>query len=429
MENGSTSSEFHSSLSQTSDLILGVIYSLLGLFSLSGNSVLLLVAYRKRLILKPAEFFIVNLAISDLGMTGTLFPLAIPSLFAHRWLFDKLTCKYYAFCGVLFGLCSLTNLTVLSTVCCMKVCYPAYGNKFSSAHSRILLLCVWGYAFVFATAPLADWGSYGPEPYGTACCIDWKASNREHRAISYTVSLFVFCYIIPCTLIIISYTLILLTVKGSRKAVRQHLSPQTKGNSVHSLIIKLSVAVCIGFLLAWTPYAIVAMWATFGDATQVPTMVFALAAVFAKSSTLYNPIMYLLLKPNFLNVLRDLSLFQTMCTVVCGGCRAPVNRSPCRPSEVRIPAKLAGHFTDHRRTCRSCVDTLECFGNYPRRCSSGHIGVSQPVAINVVKDQTGSTGSPKAVHLVVYSSRTRSGVETTETASGSVPSGLMKDFL
>lgn len=63
--------------------------------------------------------------------------------------------------------------------------------------------------------------------------------------------------------------------------------------------LQLSVAVCIGFLGAWTPYATVAMWAAFGDATQVPSTAFALAAVFAKSSTIYNPVVYLLCKPNF----------------------------------------------------------------------------------------------------------------------------------
>lgn len=56
-----------------------------GIMSLSGNSLLLLVAHQKRSLLKPAEFFIVNLAISDLSMTVTLFPLAT-SFFAHRYL-------------------------------------------------------------------------------------------------------------------------------------------------------------------------------------------------------------------------------------------------------------------------------------------------------------------------------------------------------
>ncbi|NXI36434.1 OPN5 protein, partial [Galbula dea] len=137
-----------------------------------------------------------------------------------RWLFNQAICTLYAFCGVLFGLCSLTSLTVLSTVCCLKVCYPAYGNKFSPCHAGVLLLCIWAYALMFATAPLAEWGSYGPEPYGTACCITWKASSRE--ATLYILALFIFCYLLPCLLILVSYSLILWTVRVSRRAVRQH---------------------------------------------------------------------------------------------------------------------------------------------------------------------------------------------------------------
>ena len=62
---------------------------LAGVASLLGNGVLLLVAYQKRSTLKPAEFFIINLAISDLGMTISLFPLAIPSAFAHRYVVSR----------------------------------------------------------------------------------------------------------------------------------------------------------------------------------------------------------------------------------------------------------------------------------------------------------------------------------------------------
>ncbi|KAG8002482.1 Visual pigment-like receptor peropsin [Nibea albiflora] len=73
----------------------------------------------------------------------------------------------------------------------------------------------------------------------------------------------------------------------------------------------MSVAVCIGFLGAWSPYAVVAMWAAFGDATKVPPHVFALAAIFAKSSTIYNPMVYLLCKPNFRECLyRDTSMLR-----------------------------------------------------------------------------------------------------------------------
>lgn len=37
-------------------------------------------------------------------------------------------------CGVLFGLCSLTNLTALSSVCCLKVCFPNHGEAYKIPH-------------------------------------------------------------------------------------------------------------------------------------------------------------------------------------------------------------------------------------------------------------------------------------------------------
>uniref|UniRef100_A0A673XLR6 Opsin 7, group member a n=1 Tax=Salmo trutta TaxID=8032 RepID=A0A673XLR6_SALTR len=262
----------------------------MGVCSLVGNTILLYVSYNKKMLLKPAEFFIINLAVSDLGMTLSLYPLAVTSSIYHRLT----VCLVYAFCGVLFGICSLTTLTILSTVCCLKVCYPLYGNRFSPDHGRFLIACAWAYALVF--------------PYGTACCIDW----------SYTVALFLCCYILPCCVITSAYSQILVTVRESRRAVEQHVSQQTRMGNVQTTIVKLSVAVCIGFFAAWSPYALVSMWASFGHMDSIPPMAFAIPAVLAKSSTLYNPLVYLLLKPNFRHLLsKDLHSLHRACVLQC----------------------------------------------------------------------------------------------------------------
>ncbi|NXJ63099.1 OPN4 protein, partial [Rostratula benghalensis] len=134
-----------------------------------------------------------------------------------RWLFNQAVCTLYAFCGVLFGLCSLTSLTVLSTVCCLKVCYPAYGRCWDVL-SDLYLMPLPVHIIIFLIRLF--WESYGPEPYGTACCITWKASSRE--ATLYILALFIFCYLLPCLLILVSYSLILWTVRVSQRAVRQH---------------------------------------------------------------------------------------------------------------------------------------------------------------------------------------------------------------
>ncbi|NXP13171.1 OPN4 protein, partial [Thinocorus orbignyianus] len=132
-----------------------------------------------------------------------------------RWLFNQTVCTFYAFCGVLFGLCSLTSLTVLSAVCCLKVCYPAYGRCWDASGSQPLSLLP-----LTHQKPSSPRSLYGPEPYGTACCITWKASSRE--ATLYILALFIFCYLLPCLLILVSYSLILWTLWVSRRAVRQH---------------------------------------------------------------------------------------------------------------------------------------------------------------------------------------------------------------
>lgn len=87
---------------------------------------------------------------------------------------------------------------------------------------------------------------------------------------------------------------------------------------------QLSVAVCIGFLAAWSPYAVVSMWAAFGDFDNIPPLAFAIPALFAKSSPLYNPLVYLLLKPNFRRDLHSMleacSCPKSPCPHPCAGC-------------------------------------------------------------------------------------------------------------
>ncbi|KAM4556764.1 opsin 7, group member a [Fundulus diaphanus] len=381
---------FHSSIPVPLDITVAVVYSIFGVCSLFGNSTLLYVSYKKKHLLKPAEYFIVNLAVSDLGLTLSLYPMAITSSFYHRWLYGKTLCSLYAFCGMLFGLCSLTTLTLLSMVCFVKVCCPLYGNRFKALHGQLLIACAWVYALLFACSPLAHWGEYGPEPYGTACCIDWSLSNKLGTARSYTVALFVFCYILPCCVIVASYTGILVTVQASRKTMEQHASRQMNMSSIQTIIIKLSVAVCIGFFAAWSPYAVVSMWAAFGEFENIPPLAFAMPAMFAKSSTIYNPIIYLMLRPNFRRIVcRDLgTLFQAClkgCLVFKGKarcCSKPnithrrhtahrrTNQFPISISSVQPPAVIVKDLR-----CQRCTDSFECFRHYPQMC-----GIANPAS-------------------------------------------------
>lgn len=150
---------------------------------------------------------------------------------------------------------------------------------------------------------------------------------------------------------------------------------------------QLSVAVCIGFIAAWSPYAVVSMWAAFGHIEAIPPLAFAIPAMFAKSSTIYNPIIYLMLRPNFRRRMgRDLGTCHA-CLKSCLCPHGPVRLLTIHRQTNQCPlsncsaAPPTVQLKDH--SCERCKDAFECFRHYPQMCGV----TNQAVNSNVSKDQ------------------------------------------
>lgn len=65
--------------------------------------------------------------------------------------------------------------------------------------------------------------------------------------------------------------------------------------------------IIICFLTAWTPYAIVSAVGQFGDKDILSPLVTAIPGIFAKTSVVFNPIVYGLSHPHFRSALRTLN--------------------------------------------------------------------------------------------------------------------------
>ena len=62
---------------------------------------------------------------------------------------------------------------------------------------------------------------------------------------------------------------------------------------------------CWGFLVSWMPYAVVSIWAAYGDPSILPIRITLVAVLLAKSSTVVNPIIYFLLSKKFRPLLSE----------------------------------------------------------------------------------------------------------------------------
>ncbi len=145
------------------------------------------------------------------------------------------------------------------------------------------------------------------------------------------------------------------------------------------------MAVCIGFLTAWSPYAVAAMWAAFVEPNEVPPIVFALAAIFAKSSTIYNPVVYLVFKPNFRKSLsRDTAqIRKRICSSPCKGSPVPGEKDLLRQTSLHCnkdasnSTRLSNGLADSHAACLHCTEAdPHCQQTPPQRTACVLIGTS-----------------------------------------------------
>lgn len=58
------------------------------------------------------------------------------------------------------------------------------------------------------------------------------------------------------------------------------------------VLSQVAMLICAGFLIAWIPYAVVSVVSAFGEPDSVPIPVSVIPTLLAKSSAMYNPIIY-----------------------------------------------------------------------------------------------------------------------------------------
>ncbi|NXG42826.1 OPSP protein, partial [Psilopogon haemacephalus] len=185
------------------------------------------------------------------------------------------------------GIVSLTSLAVLSyeRYCTMTGRAEADPTNYRKAWIGIVLS--WTYSLIWTTPPLFGWSSYGPEGPGTTCSVNWHSKDTNN--VSYVICLFIFCLVIPFGIIVYSYGRLLC-------AVRQVSSIKKEtGRSREQRILIMVVVMVICFLLCWLPYATVVLIATFGKPGLITPAASIIPSLLAKSSTVYNPIIYVFL--------------------------------------------------------------------------------------------------------------------------------------
>nr|XP_033813663.1 pinopsin-like [Geotrypetes seraphini] len=274
-------------LSSTCSLIIAVFLGIIGSLGITNNFLVLILFCQYKVLRTPINMLLMNISASDLMVCIVGTPFSFAASIQGRWLIGEAGCIWYGFVNTLFGTVSLVSLSVLSyeRYCTMMRTTKADVTNYRKAYIGICLS--WVYSLLWTLPPLFGWSSYGPEGTGTTCSVNWHSGDINNT--SYIICLFLFCLVIPFSVIVYCYGKLLFAIRQVNGISK--VANQTREQRV--LIMVIVMVIC--FLICWLPYGIVALMATFGRPGLISPATSIIPSVLAKSSTVYNPMIYIFL--------------------------------------------------------------------------------------------------------------------------------------
>ena len=273
---------------------LAFSYAVIALFGSVSNGLVTLtyLKWRGRIITQPKDVLILSLAIGDFVMSSLVCPLGFASAVSQRWTSGYAGCVFYGFFSTWIGLASIMQLSLHALERYVTLS-SATLNVLSIKKAFYIVMASWGVSFLSSCFPLMGWSEYTFEGFGLHCSILWASSSVSNS--SYCFFLLVVFFVFPVAAISFSYCKIFFIVRriylnadtmwGSEaQATKESYDAQVK--TAKQLFFMIA-----GFLFAWTPYAIMSTVVVVFGAT-IPFGYHEYPSLFAKTSNIYNPIIY-----------------------------------------------------------------------------------------------------------------------------------------
>nr|ARO86015.1 RH2 opsin [Eremias arguta] len=270
------------------------------------NLLTLLVTFKHKKLRQPLNYILVNLAVADLFMVCFGFTVTFYTAWNGYFIFGPIGCAIEGFFATIGGQVALWSLVVLAIERYIVVCKPMGNFRFSSSHALMGIAFTWVMSLSCACPPLFGWSRYIPEGMQCSCGPDYYTLNPEYHNESYVVYMFLIHFTIPVVIIFFSYGRLICKVREAAAQQQESASTQKAEKEVTRMVILM----VLGFMLAWTPYAVVAFWIFTNKGADFSATLMSVPALFSKSSSLYNPIIYVLMNKQFRNC---------MVTTICCG--------------------------------------------------------------------------------------------------------------
>ncbi|XP_068797978.1 visual pigment-like receptor peropsin isoform X2 [Struthio camelus] len=182
-----------------------------GVISIFSNIVVLCIFVKYKELRTATNAIIINLAFTDIGVSGIGYPMSAASDLHGSWKFGYTGCQIYAALNIFFGMASIGLLTVVAVDRYLTICRPDIGRRMTTCNYATLIIVAWINAVFWASMPTVGWASYAPDPTGATCTVNWRKNDASF--VSYTMSVIAVNFVIPLTVMFYCYYNVSRTMK------------------------------------------------------------------------------------------------------------------------------------------------------------------------------------------------------------------------
>ena len=235
------------------------IYSVLLLFSLVGNSLLIYSTLKSKI---KMGRIIANIAVSDILFSTVHFPREIvtqirggSTAFLVRGWIGLLFCKIGAFVVDSSIAVSTFSLVLIAADRLVAIVYPTRFRLMTVKTRRILVSCTWIVAMAIHS-PYFYTFRLEATSYGEVICnSNWEpAFDHKSTALWFHTMLLVTVLIVPLVTIAILETIVLVKLRSDNMAAfRTSIANQRQAQRNKKLVI-MSVVIVLAFAVCWLPF-------------------------------------------------------------------------------------------------------------------------------------------------------------------------------
>ena len=286
-----------------------VAYCLILVVSLVGNSFIAIIVYKTQILRKPINFFITNMAMSDLLYTVFLFPWNLTKLHANSLLISgplgEVLCKLVPFLTHVSSRVSILSLVLIAVDRFRAVVFPLRYPFISSKLCHFFIAVIWIVAMAICT-PFLIANKLVEYPGQLACLTLWNEAFEDpasHRR--YLLSVIVVFFYIPIAILAVLYSIILIKLKSKKTPGEQTFNAEQQRARRNRNVLKMAIAIVLAFVLCWVPLSIVKFFSGDGFSCRI-SVYWSIALFTARINSAINPCICFIFSENYRRGLKRL---------------------------------------------------------------------------------------------------------------------------